>query len=36
MTPLHYAAGRGHTNIVSLLVANGAGVDKKDQVSYIV
>ena len=32
-TPLHYAARQGHTNIVSLLVDHGAGVDMKDQVS---
>ena len=36
MTPLHIAAIRGHTNIVSLLVDNGAGVDMKNEVSYIV
>ena len=33
-TPLHLAASQGHTNVVSLLVDNGAGVDMKDQVSY--
>ena len=36
MTPLHYAARKGHTNIVSLLVDHGAGVDMKNKVSYIV
>ena len=32
-TPLHWAAGGGHTNIVSLLVDHGAGVDMKSRVS---
>jgi len=32
-TPLHFAASRGHNNIVSLLVDHGAGVDIMDQVS---
>ena len=32
MTPLYYAASRGLTNIVSLLVDHGAGVDMKDEV----
>jgi len=35
-TPLHYAASQGYTNIVSLLVDHGAGVDMKNEVSYIV
>ena len=35
-TPLHHAASKGHTNIVSLLVDHGAGVDKKSKGSYIV
>ena len=32
-TPLHDAARQGYTNIVSLLVDHGAGVDMKDMVS---
>jgi len=36
MTPLHLAAMQGHTNIVSLLVDHGAGVEMKNEVSYIV
>ena len=34
MTPLHEAAMNGHTNCVALLVANGADVNMKDEVSY--
>ena len=29
--PLHYAARRGHTNIVKLLLAKGANVNTKDE-----
>ena len=32
-TPLHYAAARGHTDSVALLVASGADVNMKDCVS---
>ena len=32
-TPLHFAAGRGHTDSVALLVASGANVNMKDKVS---
>ena len=34
-TPLHLAASEGHTNIVSLLVNNGAGVNMKSKVSCV-
>ena len=30
MTPLHYAADEGHTEVVELLIANGADVNAKD------
>ena len=30
MTPLHYAVGEGHTEVVELLIANGADVNAKD------
>ena len=29
MTPLHYAVGEGHTEVVELLIANGADVNAK-------
>ena len=32
-TPLHYAAERGHTDTVALLVASGADVNMKIWVS---
>ena len=31
MTPLHYAADEGHTEVVELLIANGADVNAKDE-----
>ena len=31
MTPLHYAVGEGHTEVVELLIANGANVNAKDE-----
>ena len=31
-TPLHWAAGSGHTDSVALLVASGANVNMKDNV----
>ena len=31
-TPLHWAAMRGHTDSVALLVASGANVNMKDNV----
>lgn len=33
-TPLHYATSKGHTDSVALLVASGADVNVKDNVSY--
>jgi len=30
MTPLHYAADEGHTEVVELLIANGADVNAKN------
>ena len=33
MTPLHWAAGRGHTDCVALLMKSGANVNMKDKVS---
>ena len=35
-TPLHLAARDGHTEIVDLLVKNGADINIKDNVSYVV
>jgi ankyrin repeat protein len=32
MTPLHYAVGEGHTEVVELLIANGADVSAKDNI----
>jgi len=32
-TSLHYAAYNGHTNSVALLIASGANVNMKDDVS---
>ena len=32
-TPLHWAAGQGHTNSVALLVTSGADINMKDKVS---
>ena len=32
-TPLHCAAGRGYTDIVALLVASGADINMKNEVS---
>ena len=32
-TPLHYAAGKGHTDSVALLVASGADINMKSRVS---
>ena len=32
-TPLHYAAGNGHTDSVALLVASGADINMKNKVS---
>ena len=32
-TPLHWAAEKGHTDSVALLVASGADINMKDQVS---
>lgn len=34
-TPLHCAANNGHTDIVALLIANGADVNMKDKVSCL-
>ena len=31
MTPLHYAVVEGHTEVVELLIANGANVNAKDE-----
>jgi ankyrin repeat protein len=31
MTPLHYAADEGHTEVVELLIANGADVNAEDE-----
>ena len=31
MTPLHYAADEGHTEVVELLIANGADVNAKNE-----
>ena len=33
MTPLHFAAERGHTDSVALLAARGANINMKDEVS---
>ena len=35
-TPLHIAAFHGHTEIVSLLIGNGADINSKDRVSILV
>ena len=35
-TPLHYAAENGHTEIASLLIGNGADINRKDYVSILV
>ena len=32
-TPLHIAAGNGHTDSVAVLVASGADINMKDNVS---
>ena len=32
--PLHVAAEKGHSNIVSLLLTHGANADSKDKVRY--
>ena len=32
-TPLHWAAMRGHTDVVKLLIEKGADVNAKDKVS---
>ena len=32
-TPLYFAAGNGHTDSVTLLVASGADINMKDNVS---
>ena len=34
LTPLHYATSKGHTDSVALLLAKGADVNVKDNVSY--
>jgi ankyrin repeat protein len=33
MTPLHYAARRGHVDIVSMLLDRGADIEAKDEVT---
>jgi ankyrin repeat protein len=33
-TPLHYAASRGHTEIVKLLLGRGADVNARDYFDY--
>ena len=35
-TPLHWAAEKGYTEIVSLLISNGAGINSKNNVSILV
>ena len=35
MTPLHWAARRGKTNTVALLVKSGGNVNMKDKVSTV-
>jgi len=35
-TPLHNAAEKGHTEIASLLISNGADISSKDRVSILV
>ena len=35
LTPLHYAASKGHTDSISLLVASVADVNVKDNVSSL-
>ena len=35
MTCLHWAAGRGHTEVVDLLLNNGAKVDATDKVRFL-
>ena len=35
-TPLHIAAEKGHTEIASLLIGNGADVNSKSNVSILV
>ena len=35
-TPLHIAASKGHTEIVSLLIGNGADTSSKNKVSILV
>jgi ankyrin repeat protein len=34
-TPLHYAAGKGHKEIVSLLLDGGADIEAKDLVQQL-
>ena len=34
-TSLHYAAEKGHTEIASLLIANGADINSEENVSII-
>ena len=35
-TPLHRAAEKGHTEIVSILIGNGADINSKNNVSILV
>ena len=35
-TPLHRAADKGHTEIASLLIGNGADINRKGHVSILV
>ena len=35
-TPLHWAADKGHTEIASLLIGNGADINSKNNVSILV
>ena len=36
LTPLHWAAKKGHTEIASLLIASGADIHSNDKVSILV